>query len=369
MKPQKFDNLIGFLDVLFIFTMTFVALFVLAILQIKQIEVTVEEHQQLAFQYEQAIADLKKIKDKLDATNQQFAHAETTIASMQATITQRNARIAKAEQETQTQQQRAEQLASKVKELDQQVAQLRGVGNWRSTAKVAIEITWPKIGNGLEDDDIDIYIQSPNNQVTYFGNRIGPGLFIDRDDMGDAAITNIHNEITQFFTLLDGSEKPYLVNLRIFKKNTNTPTPVTFKLYHITETNAEIVFEKTYTMSAQGDVQPTVEIFTKPSESNSRNHEYKSFRETTIKIDKIHDYAVESSNQQTSQTTTPPSTRPVTRLAPTREPLPTSPPVRRVIIKPEDQDPRFQVDGPTSTTTPKTDPLVPVPNRSTKDNQ
>lgn len=390
MKPQKFNNLVGFLDVLFIITMTFVALFVLAIIQIKQIEVTAEDHQALQRQYEQAMADLTKIrrisevdKDKLDAAETQLAQAQASLSSMQRTITEKNNLLEQAEEETEQQKHRAEQLASKVEDLDQQVAKLRGMGNWRSNAKVAIEITWPKVGTGLSDDDIDIYIEAPDKSVTYFGKRIGPGLFIDRDDLGNAAITDVHNEVTRFFTLLDGSRNPYLVNLHVYKKNSRTPTPVTFKLYHITESDAKVVFEKTYTMRAQNDIQPTVEIFTQPSRANPKNHEYKSYSETTRKIAKIVQYAERArlQNRQTS-TTTQPSSRPVTRLAPTSRPIQTIPtPTRqRVEIKDEDQDPRFKInpstsgqtraeDGTTSGTGTQKPTLIPVPNRSTKDNE
>jgi len=352
MKLQKFNNLVAFLDMLFCITMTYVALFVLSVIQIKQIEVTVDEHQTLQRQFEQAMADKTKIErlreidlDRFHATTEELAAAQASLLSTQQQFEQQQQMLNRAEQATNTAQERAETLASQVEELNQQVAQLRGVGNWHSNAKIAIEMLWKKASTN--DDDIDIYIESPNRHITYFGDQIGPGFFIDRDDLGTAAITeDMHSEVTQFFKLMNAAETPYIVNLHAFKKRTSTPTPVTFRLYQITETEAKVVFEKTYTFTAQDQIEPVVEIFTKPTQEGSKNFIYSHYGETTKKIDRIVQLAETACRNQT------PTTRaPVTRT------YPETPTTRVVPIRPQDQDPRFQL------------PPTTIPDRSTtKDN-
>lgn len=272
MKPQKYNNLIAFLDMLFCITMTYVALFVLSVTQIKKIEVTLEEHQNLQAEYTKVVSE----KEELEKV---IAVSQSNLSSSQQQIAQQQEMLNKAEDATKIAKERAEKLASEKEQLDQEVARLRGAGNWRTNALIAIEITWKK--ENSQDDDIDIYIQSPNKQITYFGNQIGQGLFIDRDDLGTAPISDTHSEVTQFFKLLK-TDIPYIVNLHAYSKSSPKTTPVTFRLYQISESEAKVVFEKEYNFTKLNQIEPVIEIFTK---ENNQKIVYSHYVETKKKID------------------------------------------------------------------------------------
>jgi len=272
MKPQKFNNLIAFLDMLFCITMTYVALFVLSVTQIKKIEVTLEEHQNLQAEYTKVVSDIEELEKVVSVS-------QSNLLSSQQQIAQQQEMLNKAEDATKIAKERAEKLASEKEQLDKEVARLRGAGNWRTNALIAIEITWKK--ENSQDDDIDIYIQSPNKQITYFGNQIGQGLFIDRDDLGTAPISDTHSEVTQFFKLLK-TDVPYLVNLHAYSKTSSKTTPVKFRLYEISESEAKVVFEKEYNFTKLNQIEPVIEIFTKES---NQTIVYSHYVETTKKID------------------------------------------------------------------------------------
>jgi DNA repair exonuclease SbcCD ATPase subunit len=297
--------------------MTYVALFVLSVTQIKKIEVTVEEHQSLRTEYAQALSDIEELEKVI-------LSSESNLSSSQQQIEQQKQMLNKAEDATKTAKERAEKLASEKEELDQEVARLRGVGNWRTSALIAVEITWKK--ENSQDDDIDIYIQSPNKEITYFGSQIGQGLFIDRDDLGTAPISDTHSEVTQFFKLLK-TDDPYLINLHAYSKTSTKPTPVTFRLYEISESEAKVVFEKEYIFTKLDQVEPVIEIFTKVF--NNTNI-YSHYTETKKVIDSI---IFRANKARTPRPTTGTSLN-----APLLN--------QRIIVRPEDIDPRFVIPPP-----------------------
>lgn len=282
---MKYNNTIGFLDMLFCITMSFMALFVLAIIQINEIEVTVEEFQSVQEERNNLLTSQEEMENLNSQLQKELEQTSTALENTHQEIENQKQLLNSAEEATKTEKERADLLASKQEELEQEVAKLRGMGNWRSTAKIAIEVSWPKRGNGEHDDDIDIYIKAPDKSVTYFRDQIGPGLLIDRDDLGNAEVQDQHVEVTQFFKLLETTnDRSYVVNLHVYKKRTQTPTPVNFKLYLISETDAEVVYEKTFNLKNENQVQPVIEIFTKKSQQNREDFMYSSYKETTKNI-------------------------------------------------------------------------------------
>jgi len=100
-------------------------------------------------------------------------------------------------------------------------------------ADFLITISWP------EDvtDDIDTYIQDPQGNVIYFGNKETSLIHLDRDDLGgnhDAVQTEFgiieYKENREIVTIRKVMPGEYVLNLHMYSKRVPEPAMVTVQI-------------------------------------------------------------------------------------------------------------------------------------------
>jgi hypothetical protein len=69
-------------------------------------------------------------------------------------------------------------------------------------AEYVITMTWPK----HLDDDLDLWLETPDNKIVYFKNREQPMAHLDRDDLGHRT-DKIQTSTGEFITFLDNKER------------------------------------------------------------------------------------------------------------------------------------------------------------------
>jgi uncharacterized protein YfaP (DUF2135 family) len=76
--------------------------------------------------------------------------------------------------------------------------------------------------------DIDLYVRGPDGTLTYFGNKDGSYMFLERDDLGKSNDTYIINgetiEVKRNYEMITMSQLPageYVINVHYYSKEGN----------------------------------------------------------------------------------------------------------------------------------------------------
>ena len=101
-------------------------------------------------------------------------------------------------------------------------------------AEIIITMEWDEGSK----DDIDLFVQHPNNTIVYYGNKDGKTISLDRDDMGlrnDTVIMpdGTRHVVTQNWENVMIRKKvpgEYIVNVYTFRKREVSPTSIRVKV-------------------------------------------------------------------------------------------------------------------------------------------
>lgn len=121
------------------------------------------------------------------------------------------------------------------------------LGNVNFKAEYIITVTWPDD----QPDDIDVWVQDPNqNLLSYRDSNVG-WLHLDRDDQGDLndtvmidgveTVYPINQEVVTIRGIVSGE---YVVNLQYYKSNTNTAVEVTVKIEKVNPSLKVVYIDK-----------------------------------------------------------------------------------------------------------------------------
>lgn len=107
------------------------------------------------------------------------------------------------------------------------------LGNVNFKAEYIITVTWPD----NQPDDIDIWVQDPNQNLLSYRNSDVGWLHLDRDDQGDLndkifidgveTVYPINQEVVTIRGIVSGE---YIVNLQYYKSVTSQPVTATVKI-------------------------------------------------------------------------------------------------------------------------------------------
>ena len=134
-------------------------------------------------------------------------------------------------------------------------------------AEFLIQLSW----DDNSQDDIDLYVRSPDNQVVYFSRRQTPLMFLDADNLGmnntinmpDGSITPVptRREVVTVRALMPGE---YVVNAHFYKKS-SPPGTVDHLVMNVTKLNpfAEVTRAET-TFDTQGQEQTLANFTVEP---------------------------------------------------------------------------------------------------------
>lgn len=107
------------------------------------------------------------------------------------------------------------------------------LGNVNFKAEYIITVTWPD----NQPDDVDIWVQDPNQNLLSYRNSDVGWLHLDRDDQGDLndkitidgveVVYPINQEVVTIRGIVSGE---YIVNLQYYKSVTGKPVTGTVKI-------------------------------------------------------------------------------------------------------------------------------------------
>ena len=119
----------------------------------------------------------------------------------------------------------------------------------------AVVLTWPDGSN----DDVDLYVKDPLDNVAFFQNRAAGLMHLEQDDLGSRSDTmstaggTVKVDKNEERTIIRGTVPgEYVVNAQMYNKSDPGPTPVTIKLYSLHGEDAELKTVE-HVMSASGD--------------------------------------------------------------------------------------------------------------------
>jgi hypothetical protein len=129
------------------------------------------------------------------------------------------------------------------------------LGNVNFKAEYIITVTWPD----NQPDDLDVWVQDPNqNVLSYRDSNVG-WLHLDRDDQGDVNDTvmingvetayPINQEVVTIRGIVSGE---YIVNLQYYKSNTGQPVTATVKIEKVNP-SLKVVYVDKVTLEAEDD--------------------------------------------------------------------------------------------------------------------
>ena len=132
------------------------------------------------------------------------------------------------------------------------IAQL---GNVNFKAEYIITVTWPD----NQPDDVDVWVQDPNqNLLSYRESNIG-WLHLDRDDQGDLndtvmingveTVYPINQEVVTIRGIVSGE---YIVNLQYYKTTTGQPVTSTIKIEKVNP-SLKVVYVDKVTLENEDD--------------------------------------------------------------------------------------------------------------------
>lgn len=129
------------------------------------------------------------------------------------------------------------------------------LGNVNFKAEYIISVSWPD----NQPDDVDVWVQDPNQNLLSYRSRNVGWLHLDRDDQGDLndtvmidgveTVYPINQEVVTIRGIVSGE---YIVNLQYYKSNTMTPVNVTVKIEKVNP-SLKVVFVDKVTLVNEDD--------------------------------------------------------------------------------------------------------------------
>lgn len=129
------------------------------------------------------------------------------------------------------------------------------MGNVNFKAEYIITVTWPD----NQPDDLDIWVQDPNQNLLSYRNSDVGWLHLDRDDQGDLndtividgveTVYPINQEVVTIRGIVSGE---YIVNLQYYKSVTMTPVTGTVKIEKVNP-SLKVVFVDKVTLQREDD--------------------------------------------------------------------------------------------------------------------
>lgn len=129
------------------------------------------------------------------------------------------------------------------------------LGNVNFKAEYIITVTWPD----NQPDDIDIWVQDPNQNLLSYRNSDVGWLHLDRDDQGDLndkifidgveTVYPINQEVVTIRGIVSGE---YIVNLQYYKSVTSQPVTATVKIEKVNP-SLKVVFVDKVTLQNEDD--------------------------------------------------------------------------------------------------------------------
>lgn len=123
----------------------------------------------------------------------------------------------------------------------------------KNSAAYLVRLNWA----AESDDDVDLYVSDPNNHFVFFG-RLQDGLLsLTRDDTGRVANTvrlpdgrlvqsAVNEETVEIRGIIEGE---YAVNVHMYRKSGDDPTPVAVVLYKVAAGEDIKLHERALTLS------------------------------------------------------------------------------------------------------------------------
>lgn len=122
-------------------------------------------------------------------------------------------------------------------------------------AEYVISVTWPD----STTDDIDTYIEDPKGNLTWFRNRGGGLVHLDRDDRGmlndsmEVDGRTIDNPLNQEVAAIRGTVPgEYVVNVHYYDTEAETSVPVSVKVARVNPVYT-VAYYGTSTLSTKGE--------------------------------------------------------------------------------------------------------------------
>ena len=92
---------------------------------------------------------------------------------------------------------------------------------------VLIVASWPPDYT----DDVDLYVEDPTGEVIFFNNKSNKIMHLDRDDQGMIGDETLDNR--EIATIRSPVLGEYIVNVHLYSKREEFPTPVNVKVYSL----------------------------------------------------------------------------------------------------------------------------------------
>lgn len=129
------------------------------------------------------------------------------------------------------------------------------LGNVNFKAEYIITVTWPD----NQPDDIDVWVQDPNQNLLSYRNSDVGWLHLDRDDQGDLndkimidgveTVYPINQEVVTIRGIVSGE---YVVNLQYYKTTTGGPVTATVKIEKVNP-SLKVVYVDKVTLDKEDD--------------------------------------------------------------------------------------------------------------------
>lgn len=161
------------------------------------------------------------------------------------------------------------------------------LGNVNFKAEYIITVTWPDD----QPDDLDIWVQDPNqNLLSYRASNVG-WLHLDRDDQGDLndtvmingveTVYPINQEVVTIRGIVSGE---YIINLQYYKSITQKPVTATVKIEKVNP-SLKLVYVDKVTLTNEDD-ETTVVRFNLDAngEVQGINHLQKKFTNYGLEV-------------------------------------------------------------------------------------
>lgn len=124
---------------------------------------------------------------------------------------------------------------------------------------VLIVASWPPDYS----DDVDLYVEDPAGEVIFFNNKSNKTMHLDRDDQGMIGDASLDNR--EIATIRSPTPGEYIVNVHLYTKREEFPTPVNVKVYSLK--NNKLLAEEHLLLDYHGE-EATVCRFTLNSDGH-----------------------------------------------------------------------------------------------------
>ncbi len=161
------------------------------------------------------------------------------------------------------------------------------LGNVNFKAEYIITVTWPD----NQPDDIDIWVQDPNqNLLSYRDSDVG-WLHLDRDDQGDLndkimidgveTVYPINQEVVTIRGIVSGQ---YIVNLQYYKSTTGKPVTATVKIEKVNPSLKAVFVDKVTLLNEDDEVTVLRFDLDARGEVSAINHLQKKFTNFGLEV-------------------------------------------------------------------------------------